>query len=317
MQDSKQIIPIISYWNYIYYGDGSISIPNERMLIELIRPGCDPESVTFHWLTENEIDRIPDRESQLIARTWSNSCIVNMCTHPTSIENPDGIDETSSLILKLCSDNKLDCREPLYHLAVARYINLLFPEKLLPNTNKLLTHSQTLNNNFRKKEWEGFSELAEKAEIEESSSDAKSLLGRRYIHSSELEQRFPDYKLANEYLDDFYSYCLYGKEDLVLAFLGGLRDRLVNFNQNTKIDIISKQCPFCELWFDVTNFSNGKVRYFCDKDVCKTKYERLRKPKKRGGSGRQQNPGKKGYCEKCGKRRLLYEERSCNECLNR
>jgi hypothetical protein len=317
MQDSKQIISIISSRNYIYYMDGSITIPNEQMLIELLRPGCDPELATVQWLAEDEIDKIPDRESHSILRKWSNSSIVNMCTYPISIENPYEIDETSSLILKLCSDNKLDCREPLYHLAVTRYINLLFPEKLLPNAKKILTHFQTLNNNFRKKEWVGFSELAEKAEIEESSSDAKQLLGRRYIHSSELEQRFSDFKLANDYLDDFYSYCLYGKEDLVLAFFGGLRDRLVNFKQNTKIDIISKQCPFCKLWFDVTNFGNGKIRYFCDKDVCKTKYERLRKPKKRGGNSSQQNPRKKGYCEKCGKRRLLYEELSCDECLNR
>jgi hypothetical protein len=110
MQDSKQIIPIIPYWNYIYYGDGSITIPNEQMLIEFLRPGCDPESVTIHWLAEDEIDEIPDRESQSIARKWSNSRIISMCTHPISIENPYGIDEISSLIIELCSDNNLTNR---------------------------------------------------------------------------------------------------------------------------------------------------------------------------------------------------------------
>lgn len=315
MQDSKQIISIISNWNYICYVDGSITIPNEQMLIELLHPGCDPESATVQWLAEDEIDKIPDRESYSIARKWSNSRIVNMCTHPISIENPYGIDETSFLIMQLCSDNKLDYREPLYHLAVTRYINFMFSGKLLPNTKKILDHFQTLNTNFREEEWHGFSDLAEKAETEESSSDAKSLLGRRYIHSSKLEQRFPDYKLANDYLDDFYSYYLYGKESLVLAFLGGLRDRLVNFKQNTKIDTISKQCPYCNKWFDVTTFGNGKIKHHCDN--CEREYERVRKPKKRRGNGKQQNPGKKrGFCKECGKKRLLYEDRSCEGCLN-
>ena len=316
MQDSKQIISISPNWNHIHYVGDSITIPNEQMLIELIRPGCDPESTTVHWLAEDEIDKILDRESYLVARKWNNSRIISMCTHSTSIENPYGIDEISSLIIQLCSDHKLDWQEPLYHLAVTRYINLMFPGKLLPSIKKILPHFQALNNNFRKYGWDGFSELAEKSEMEESRSNAKSLLGKRYIHSSELEQRFPDYRLANDYLDDFYSYYLYGKDALVLAFLGGLRDRLVNFNQDTKIDTISKQCPYCNKWFDITKFGNGKLKHRCDN--CEREYDRVRKPKKRGGNGKQQNPNKKReVCKGCGKKRLLYEDSRCNECLNR
>jgi hypothetical protein len=310
MQDSKQIISIIPNWNYIYYMDGSITIPNERMLIELLRPGCDPESVTIQWLAEDEIDKIPDLKSYSIAQKWSNSSIINMCTHPISIENPYGIDETSSLIIQLCSDRELDCREPLYHLAVTRYINLMFPGKLLPNLKNVLAHFQTLNNNFQKKGWDGLSELAEKAETEEFWSDAKSLLGRKYIHSSELEKRFPDYKLANDYLDTFYSCYLYENEDLVLAFLRVIRDRLVNLKQKAKVNIISKQCPFCSKWFDVTKFGNGKINLFCGKP-CQTEYERVRKPKERGGDSWQ--PTAKSFCKQCSKK-LLTKDYICNKC---
>lgn len=316
MQDSKQIIFMIQNWNHIYYMGGSITIPNEQMLIELLHPGCDPESAIVQWLAEDEIDKIPDRESYSIARKWSNSKIISMCTHPISIENPYGIDKTSSLIIQLCSDHELDLREPLYHLAVTRYINLMFPGELLPSVKKILPHFQELNNNFRKHGWDGFSELAEKAEMEESMSDGKSLLGRRYIHSSDLEQRFPDYKLANDYLDDFYSYYLYGKDDLVFTFLGGLRDRLVNFKQNTKIDTISKQCPYCNEWFDVTKFGNGKVKHCCDN--CGREYERVRKPKKRSGNGWQPTTDKKrDFCKQCPKKRLVDKDCICNECFKK
>ncbi len=144
MKYSVQIIQIIPNWNYLYFMDGSITIPNEEMLIELLRPGCDPNLATIQWLEESKTNEIPDKDSQSILRKWSNNTIIKMCTHSVTIENPQGIDALSALIVQACINKDVDCQEPLYYLAVKRYIDYMFPEKLLPNRKKILDHFSEL-----------------------------------------------------------------------------------------------------------------------------------------------------------------------------
>ena len=330
MKHSTQIIQIIPGWNHLFYADGSITIPNEEMLLELIRPGFDPNSATIQWLKESETTEIPDKDSQLILKQWSNDTIIRMCTHSVTIDNPQGIDELSSLIMKACIKKDVDCREPLYYLGVKRYIDYLFPEKLLPNRQKMLDLFSQLDIKFQSDDWDDLAELAQSSELEESdlaelaqsseleeseSVSPKSLLGKRYTHSSRLEQRFPDYKLANDYLDMFYLFAFEGKD--ALALLRALRNRAYDFKKTSTIPIC-RQCPQCEEWFKNDKFGSGQIKSStCGKDACKTAYENSRKPKKRSGKGWEKGDGfnKKKRCRKCRYQRIVNNDRLCNLCF--
>ena len=314
MKYSTQIIQIIPDWNYLYYDDGSVTIPNEEMLMELIRPGCDPTSATIQWLKESETTEIPDKGSQLILKEWSNDRIIRICTHPVMIQNPQGIDELSALIIKACINKGISYQEPLYHLTVKRYINYLFPERLLPNPQKMIDFFGQIAIKFQSGGWDGFTELAQELELEQSEpSRPKSLLGKRCAHSSILEKRFPDYKLANDYLDEFYSFAFEWKD--VFAFLRSLRNRADDFKKTSTIPI-PRQCPQCKEWFENDKFGSGQIKSSnCGKNAYKTAYDNLRKPKERSGKGWEKGFEKRKQCLGCPNRRIVNIDFICEPCF--
>ena len=142
------------------------------------------------------------------------------------------------------------------------------------------------------------------------------MLGRRYVHSSSLEQRFSQYKLANDYLDKFYSsylFALGGKD--VLALLRALRSQADDFKKTGTIPI-SRQCPQCNDWFENNKFGSGQIRSSnCGKDACVTANENVRKPKKRSGNGWEKGFDKKKRCQECRMQRIVNIDRLCEECF--
>ena len=127
-----QIIPIAVGWYREFY-PGFSCIPNDRMLIELLRPGTDPNTAVIQ---ESEHSEIPDLKSQSILQEWSNHWISKIHSDVITDDNPKGLDDFSRLIIQNGTDKKMDCKYILYHLNVCRYINRLFPDKLLPSSKK-------------------------------------------------------------------------------------------------------------------------------------------------------------------------------------
>jgi hypothetical protein len=74
MTNSQAIIPIISGWNRIIF-DYDL-IPSDRMLAQLLRPNVDLNSAALHWHEMSEADNMPDLDSQLALRDWSNYVIL-------------------------------------------------------------------------------------------------------------------------------------------------------------------------------------------------------------------------------------------------
>ena len=319
MDHPKQIIPIIPGWFCHNFHTGFI--PNERILIELIRPGTDSRSATTQLLNESEIDTIVDKDSQLILKSWSNYQVVKMLTPLSITGDSQNIDEQVNLIISICLKTNSDWREPLYHLALIRYIEGVIPSELRPNNKKIRDHFVQLDNNFRQFSWDGFKDMEQDSEV----------LRNQHIHSLELEKRFPDYKLANEYLDSFYqtAFDKKDKDNEVSAFLEHCTNKVINFakiRRNSYLQpkqaidqdtiLISRKCTNCPNWFSKNSYlKSGKLSPRCGPD-CDRDWDKKRKRKP--GSDWVKASQKRKRCSslKCGgEYRLVNSDGICEPCF--
>lgn len=322
MTHPQQIIPIISGWNRIIFDHGLI--PSDQMLAQLLRPNIDLNSAAFCWYEMSETDNIPDLDSQLILQAWSNHIILKMCIQPSVIEYPQNIDKLVHFIIKISNDIGLDAREPLYHNAVSRYTHSLVPREVLPNSKEIFNYVKQLDSKFFQFNWEGFENL----------ENQSKLLGDHRKYSLELEERFLDYQLANEYLDSFYQ-CALDKKDKdkeVLELIRSFRSKVDDYNKvlrssyhcaTTTVDKetipIARWCRYCRKWFEANAARNGRLfSSHCGKEACKAEWERSRRTpgnKFVGVNKLQKEFPTRKKCKICGEKRFVYGNRTCKECL--
>ena len=120
MNQSQRSILIISAFDRLNFPNTGL-LPSDRMLIEMIRPGTDPTLVTLNFCDAYEFAPIPDLDSQLILKKWSNSILSKVL----EIQNIEG-----HFIDKLCWEQNKNNQEARYHYAVFMYIGALFPPRV-------------------------------------------------------------------------------------------------------------------------------------------------------------------------------------------
>jgi hypothetical protein len=106
-----------------------------------------------------------------------------------------------------------------------------------------------------------------------------------------LQQRFPDYRKAKEYMSDFYLRVSkenpggYRKllEDVKNGIEEAFEQRLSKYRLPKENRPPSNkrllQCPYCFCWFEVPIGGNGKLRDHCGQIECKRNWDRSRRRK--------------------------------------
>lgn len=319
MTHPQEIVPIISGWSQIISDEDLI--PSDRMLAQLLRPNVDLNSAALHWHEMSEADNIPDLDSQLILRDWSNHVILQMCIQSNDPVKQENSEIISHFISHLSKENGINHSEPLYHHTVTRYVHNLIPGKLNLNHKKILDFFQQLSTNFSQGGWNSF------VGIEGQSK----LLRDRHEYCLDLEKRFVDYKIAGDYLDSFYQY-VFDKEESdkgTLDFLRSSRNKLDQFKRDVrnsyrfpteKIDTdwipMATQCRSCDKWIAQNKFKNGKLLARGCPDCEKERDNQRNRKLDRGWT---KDSGARKYCSTiigCGKLRLVNVDRVCRKCFD-
>ncbi len=320
MTNSQSIIPIISCWNYISFQTDTI--PNDRMLAQLLRPNVDLDSAVLHWHEMSEFDNIPDLDSQLKLQAWSNYVILQMCVRSDNPVKQENADVMSNFISDLSKENNLNHSEPLYHHNVIRYFHILIPGKSNLNHKKILDLFQQLGTDFMKSGWSGFTKVEDESKLSKD----------HHEYCLDLERRFVDYKVSGDYLDSFYQHVFNEKDSdkIVLDFLRSSRNKLDQFKKDArnsydlptqKIDTdsipMAMQCRGCGKWLAQNQSKNGKLLAHGCSD-CEKERDKHRKRKPDRGWVKDSDVRK--YCSTtmgCGKLRLVDIDRVCRKCFDR
>jgi hypothetical protein len=245
-------IPFIPGFQQRSFSSGTV--PNEKILIELIRPGADPSSV----LATSHV--VPDFDSQSLLKKLSN-WLVN---------NP--IDYT--YLKPFCEQFDIDFNELSYYLTLTDYIDYFFLP--IPNLNSARTDGVKL----KKAVWLAHAEFEENILVD---SDKTKEVRER------LMLKFPDYKLSDNFISAFYlkltndlNGCLEAVENPMLMIEKLNQERLSSYRlpketrspSNTRL----LQCTYCSNWFEAA-IGNGKLSIKCEALSCFREWDRLRRRK--------------------------------------
>jgi hypothetical protein len=189
----KQIIPIVSGFKCKTFPQlAERMIPSEQMLIELLRPGTNPDTAIFHQFDLNHSNQIPDLESQLLLQKYSNDLVDRMTDH--------------EYLNLMCEKLDINPQEAQYHGFVQEYISNLFPGKI-PNINKDTPAAVEMVSTYCLLQSD--SEILHMGKIFEALTGAnfKAQSNPENEHELDLKHRFADYRESSDYINKFISKC--------------------------------------------------------------------------------------------------------------
>lgn len=278
-----------------------VCFPNNDTLIELLRPGANPEKCE---LCQFELeDRIPDFVSQLLLQKYSNQLVEQF--------------EGYEYINLMCQELGIDSQQAQYHTLVTNYIDCLFPNTI-PVADYLPLVAVDMASYYSSRGLGGLGRSF-KDLLQESSKD-KSVDRELY-----LKNRFIEYKESSEYLHDLYIRVLENKGDSFMTALKYYEEETeVSRKRIKEIRRIPvkkresrnwvRQCPYCHKWYEQIIGGNGKLRVYCDD--CKKIWDTARKPSRSKKSvGFAKATDKRKRCSICCFIRIVNKDRMCSKCV--
>ncbi len=256
-------IPILHGFIQIWFGDRAV--PTEAMLMEMLCLGVDVNNAEL-LVTKHPTNL----DSQLVLQSASNRIL-------------SGLDENLALmpICKKLSPSFKDAHFNIarYHLAVLEYIDALFMPN--PDTEDLISVNVKLK------------KAAYKAKEDGVDLEATEDIGVASVPFEEVKEklrsRFPDYRIADNYMTLFDLLAGHHAPQEFLVFFdkrmseaSSIREkRLANYRL-PKAERIqgyqrTRQCPYCHNWYEHPSGGNGRLRAHCGELSCKRAWDRNRK----------------------------------------
>ncbi len=256
-------IPIIHGFRWLPLENKTV--PNRQILIELLRPGANPNS----FLVAS--DTVPNFHSQLLLKNHSNRLVNNPINY--------------TFLKPFCEQLQVDFDELYYHLMLTDYINYFF----LPIPNISSAGKDVVK--LKKAAYMSYKEDPSKLSKEFKESIPVDSVKKKEIKEI-LNERFPNYRLSNDFISAFdfklannLNWYLERVEKYRSWIEENKQERLSNYRlpEDTRHPGYKRllQCPYCLCWFESLIGGNGKLRSHCGQKGCKQAWDRLRKINKK------------------------------------